>query len=96
MRVVGFTRGEVSTVLLGEIGLFTFLALPFGCGMGALMSWGLIQGLGTENYRIPFIIEGNTFAFACSIVVSATVMSAWLVQRKISNLDLLSVLKTKE
>lgn len=96
MRVIGFTRREVSAVLLGEIGLFTMLALPLGCGVGAGLAWTLIQGLATENYRIPFVIVNATFAFACAVVLGATLVSGLIVQRRISNLDLVSALKTRE
>jgi putative ABC transport system permease protein len=32
LRVLGFTRGEVGYILLGEIGLLTLLAIPLGFG----------------------------------------------------------------
>ena len=96
MRVIGFTRREVSAVLLGEIGLFTLLAIPLGCLIGYGLAWTLIQGLETENFRIPFVIENSTFAFACSVVLAAAFASGMVVQRRISKLDLISVLKTRE
>lgn len=96
MRVIGFTRGEVSTVLLGEIGLFTIIALPLGCLFGLSLAWILIQGLATENYRIPLVINGSTYAFACCIVIAATVVSGWIVQQRIANLDLVAALKTRD
>ncbi|MFT7629694.1 MAG: putative ABC transport system permease protein [Mariniblastus sp.] len=96
MRVIGFTRQEVSMVLLGEIGLFTVLAIPLGCAIGYGLAWALIQGLATENYRIPLVIDNSTFAFACSIVLAATFCSGLIVQRRISDLDLVSALKTRE
>lgn len=96
MRVIGFTRGEVSTVLLGEIALFTLFALPLGCLIGFGLASLLIQGLATENYRIPLVIDGATYVFACTVVVLATLASGWIVQRRIANLDLVSALKTRE
>lgn len=96
MRVIGFTRGEVSTVLLGEIGLFTIIALPLGCLFGFGLAWALILGLDTENYRFPLVINGSTYAFACSIVIGATLVSGFVVQRRISQLDLVAALKTRE
>lgn len=96
MRVIGFTRREVSTVLLGEITIFTLVAIPLGWLIGSVFAWGLIQGLDTENYRIPFVISYSTFAFASMTVVAATLISAIIVQRRVSNLDLISVLKTRE
>lgn len=96
MRVIGFTRREVSTVLLGEIALFTLLALPIGCLIGYGLAWALITGLATENYRIPLIVDASTYAFACAVVVGAALISGWIVQQRISQLNLVSALKTRE
>ncbi len=96
MRVIGFTQNEISTVLLGEIGLLTVLAIPSGCAIGFGLAWTLIQGLATENYRIPLIINNSTYAFACSIVLAATFASGLIVQRRLKHLDLVSALKTRE
>ncbi|NND99047.1 MAG: FtsX-like permease family protein [Pirellulaceae bacterium] len=96
MRVVGFTQKEVSTVLLGEIGFFTFLAIPLGCLIGYLLAAALIMGLTTENYRIPLVVNSSTFAFSCLTVVIATVLSGVIVQRRVAKLDLVAVLKTRE
>ncbi len=96
MRVIGFTRKEVSTVLLGEITLITLVAIPLGCLIGYAMAAILILGLDTENYRIPLIINGGTYAFASMVVIAATFFSGLIVQRRISNLDLVAVLKTRD
>jgi putative ABC transport system permease protein len=96
MRVIGFTRREVSTILLGEIGLFTLLAIPLGCLIGYGLAWGLIAGLATENYRIPLVVANSTYAFACMIVIGATLASGMVVQRRISKLDLVEALKTRD
>lgn len=96
MRVIGFTRNEVSTVLLGEITLFTLVAIPLGWAIGYGFASVLILGLDTENYRIPLIVSQSTFAFASLVVIGATFFSGLIVQRRISSLDLVSVLKTRE
>ena len=96
MRVIGFSETEVSTVLLGEITLFTLLALPIGCLIGSGLAWILILGLATENYRIPLVIDNSTFAFACAIVLAATLVSGVFVQRRIARLDLVAALKTRD
>ena len=36
LRVLGFSRGEISYILLAEVGLLIVVALPFGC----LLGWG--------------------------------------------------------
>lgn len=93
---IGFSKREVSTVLLAEIALFTLLAIPvgwlFGFGLAALM----VSGLDTDNYRIPLVINPSTLGLAALVVVVATIVSAWIVQRHINRLDLIAVLKTRE
>jgi putative ABC transport system permease protein len=96
MRVIGFTRKEVSTVLLGEITLFTLVAIPLGWLIGYGLAALMILGLDTENYRIPLVVSRTTFAFAALVVIVATFLSSLVVQRRISKLDLVSVLKTRE
>lgn len=96
MRVVGFTRREVTTVLLGEIALLTIAAIPVGWLVGYLLAAVMCNGLDTDNYRIPLIVSRGTYALATVVVVTATMLSGLLVQRRIKKLDLVAVLKTRE
>ncbi|WP_182868274.1 ABC transporter permease [Rhodopirellula sp. JC639] len=96
MRVIGFTNREVSTVLLGEIIIFTALAIPLGCLIGYGLAAITTAGLDTDNYRIPLVVSRNTLLLAASVVVVATILSATLVQRRVKRLDLISVLKTRD
>lgn len=96
MRVVGFTRREVSFVLLGEITLFTLLAIPLGCVIGYALAGVMASGMDTDNYRIPLVISRETYALAAIVVVVATFLSGLAVQRRINQLDLIAVLKTRE
>ncbi|MCM2374977.1 ABC transporter permease [Aporhodopirellula aestuarii] len=96
MRVVGFTNGEVSIVLLGEIAAFTIAAIPLGWLIGYVLAGAVTAGLDTDNYRIPLVIARGTFVLASLVVIAATVMSAWVVQRRVTELDLIGVLKTRE
>ncbi|MFG0254642.1 MAG: ABC transporter permease [Rhodopirellula sp. JB053] len=96
MRVVGFTNGEVSIVLLGEIAAFTIAAIPLGWMIGYALAGLMTEGLDTDNYRIPLVIERGTFVMAAFVVIAATTVSAWVVQRRVTELDLIGVLKTRE
>lgn len=96
LRVIGFTRLEASSILLGEIATLTLVAIPFGCVMGYGFAWMATLGLDTEIYRIPLIVNFSTFAYASLTVVVATLVSGLIVRRKIDQLDLVSVLKSKE
>ncbi|TWU51802.1 ABC transporter permease [Rubripirellula reticaptiva] len=96
MRVVGFTKQEVSIVLLGEIMLFTLAAIPLGCLFGYGLAGVMAAGLDTDNYRIPLIISNSTYGLAALVIMVATFLSGMVVQRRINGLDLVGVLKTRE
>jgi len=96
LRVIGFTRGEVSAMLLGELGFLTLVALPFGMLIGYGLCAMMVASLPTENYRIPLVLDASTFAFAAVVIVVAAVLSGLMVRRGIDHLDLVGVLKSRE
>ena len=96
LRVIGFTRGEISTILLGEIGTVTLLGVPFGLVMGYWFAWILTLFLDQEVFRFPFVIANSTYGLAAATVLVASILSALLVRRKLDDLDLIAVLKSRE
>ncbi|WP_231497793.1 MULTISPECIES: ABC transporter permease [unclassified Methylibium] len=96
LRVLGFTRAEVSALLLGELALAIALALPLGMALG----WALVHGvddlLRSDQFLFPATIRPRTYAWAALCVVVAGVASALVVRRRIDRLDLVAVLKTRE
>lgn len=96
LRVLGFTNGEIAYILLGELALITFIAIPLGLFIGYWMSYGFIIGLQQDLFRIPLIINTSTYAMAVLVVLFSAVISGLIVRRKLNRLDLISVLKVKE
>ena len=96
LRVIGFTRAEVSRILLGEIALLTMLAIPLSWVLGYFFTWLLISGFDTELYRVPFVIARQTYVYSSLIMVAAAVIAALVVRLRIDRLDLIRVLKTRE
>lgn len=96
LRVLGFTRGEISTVLLGELAVQVLLAIPIGLLLGTWMAEGIMAGADPERYRMPAIISSQTYAFATAVTLGSGIVSALLVRRKLDHLDLIGVLKTRE
>lgn len=96
LRVLGFTRAEVSQMLLAEIAVEVALAIPIGLVLGYWLVRLLIAWHETELYEIPAIITSRTYAIAAVIVVVSATLSALAVRRRIDTLDLVAVLKTRE
>jgi putative ABC transport system permease protein len=96
MRVLGFSRWETSAVLLGELFCITAAAIPLGLVIGYGLSFITTLALDTETHRFPLVIHPTTFAYAASVVLGATIVSAVIVRRMIDHVDLIAVLKSKE
>ncbi len=96
LRVLGFTRAEVSALLLGEMAIVIAIALP----LGMLLGWGLIhlisELLKSDQFHFPVVVQARTYAWAAICVVAAGAASALVVRRRIDRLDLVAVLKTRD
>ncbi len=96
LRVLGFTRGETMRILLLELAIITLIAQPPGWAIGYGLAWVMKTRLAGELMRVPMIIENLTYVLASVIVLIATLLSALVVARPVSGLDLVAVLKTRE
>jgi putative ABC transport system permease protein len=96
LRVLGFTRGEVTRVLFLELALLTLIAQPFGWAIGYGLAWILKSNVAGEVMRVRLVVDNVTYATATAIVITAAVLSGLVVRRRINNLDLVAVLKTRD
>lgn len=96
LRVLGFTRAEVATLLLGEIALVIALALPLGIALGHGLVHLVSSLLASDQFQFPVVILPRTDAWAAIAVVLAGAGSAWVVRRHIDRLDLVAALKTRD
>ncbi|MBI3047629.1 MAG: ABC transporter permease [Acidobacteria bacterium] len=96
LRVLGFTRAEISLILLGELAVLTLAALPLGALIGELFGELIIAAFSNEIYRLSFVAEPATIAWSWLIVSAAAAVSGLLVRRRLDHLDLVAVLKTQE
>jgi len=96
LRVLGFTRGEVSVLLLGEQAILTALAIPLGFAIGYRLCAALASAYQWEFFRLPLVVSTRTYGFAVAVVLASALGSALAVRRRIDRLDLVAVLKTRE
>jgi putative ABC transport system permease protein len=96
LRVLGFTRAEVSRMLLGQIGAQILVAIPIGWLLGYGLADLLLSLMQTHEFRIPLVINPSTYAYAGLLTAGAGVLSALIVRRRIDRLDLVAVLKTQD
>jgi putative ABC transport system permease protein len=96
LRVLGFTRAEISLILLGELATLTVLAIPVGLALGYALASLACWALESETQRFPLVVERSTFGFATTVIFIATMSTSLVVRRLLDRLDLVAVLKTKE
>lgn len=96
LRVLGFTRREISTVLLGEMAVQVLIAIPPGLWLGRQLCVLIASTADPERYRLPIVLSAETYGFATAMILIAATGSALLVRRKLDRLDLIGVLKTRE
>ncbi|HWA70739.1 MAG TPA: ABC transporter permease [Polyangiaceae bacterium] len=96
LRVLGFKRAEIWTVLVGEIALLAVPAIPLGLGIGYVLSSAVASAMSSERMHLPLIVETSTYASAIVVFLGAAVASALLVRPQLDALDLVSVLKARE
>ena len=96
LRILGFTRAEVSSILMGETALLALAAQPLGWAIGAWISWAMMAGFDSDLYRIPLVLTPANFAKASLITLAAVAAAALLVRRRLDRADLVAVLKTRE
>lgn len=96
LRVLGFTKVEVGRILLGEQALLTLGAIPLGFLIGYAISWYVAKMHSPDILRMPFMINGRTYVFAAAAVIAAAVLSGLAVARRLQQMDLTAVLKSRE
>ena len=96
LRVLGFTRGEVSGLLLGELAVVVIVAQPLGWLIGYGFALAMAHGFTSELYRVPLVVNREVYAYASLVVIAAAAISGLVVRRRIDRLDMIEVLKTRE
>ncbi len=96
LRVLGFTRGEIGYILLGELAFLTLAAIPLGFLIATGLIVLIVHSVDSDLYRIPLVIEPSVYSFSALVVAVSTVLSGVIVARRLGRLDLVAVLKTRE
>jgi putative ABC transport system permease protein len=96
LRVLGFTRREVASLLFGEQAVINLFGTPLGLLMGLGLAFWIAIGFKTELYRFPVVVLPHTYVFSALVILLAGLLAAVMMRRRIYNLNLVSVLKTRE
>ncbi len=96
LRILGFTRAEVSYILIGETLLLALLAQPLGWWIGAQIAKAMANSFSSDLYNMPVVLHPAIFAKASFFVLLASFSSVMLVRRRLDKQNLVSVMKVRE
>ncbi len=96
LRVLGYTRHEISYILIGEVAVLVLAGLGLGCLAGWGLSWLVTVSFDTELFRVPLVVRPATYGIAVSGALASAFVSAAIVHRRIGSIDMIAVLKTRE
>lgn len=96
LRVLGFTRAEVTLLLFGEIAVMVVLAIPFGAALAHALARGLGASFSNDMYQVAVRLSPQSFGFAVLVTLAALAVSLLLVRRSLDRMDMVAALKSRE
>ena len=96
LRILGFTRSEVSYILIGETMLLSVLAQPLGWWIGTMIAASMFNTFSSDLYNMPLVMHPAIYAQASFIVLLASFGSVMLVRRNLDRQNLVSAMKVRE
>ncbi|MEM7642992.1 MAG: ABC transporter permease [Pseudomonadota bacterium] len=96
LRILGFGRGEVSWILVGETMLLAVAAQPLGWWIGHSVAALMAEMFSSDFYSMPLVLQPSSYARASLISLAAALGAVLIVRRRVDRLDLVAVMKTRE
>jgi len=96
LKVLGFTRAEVSTVLVAEVLVLALASIPLGWWLGQQAAVGFLDAMATDLFTFPEIRDNAADVRSAAIVMLAVGVSLFVVRREIDRIDLVESLKSRE
>lgn len=96
LRVLGYTRREVASVLLGQQAFQVLVAVPLGLLGGYGVAASLMSSVDPEQFRLAVVISPATYAFASLVVLGAAIATSIVVRRRLDRIDIVSALKARD
>jgi len=96
MRILGFTRGELAAVLLGEQAIQVVLGIVPGLYLGRWIGALSLSTVDRELLRIPVSVSGAGYVSSACVILLVALACALAVRRRSDRLDLVAVLKARD
>ncbi len=96
LRVLGFTRLEVSYVLVGELAALGLLSVVPGVIAGTLIGEWLMDLFSNDLYSFPYVFNATGYAVAIGFTLGCVAAAAMVVRTGVDRLDMVGTLKARD
>ncbi|MFH1422171.1 MAG: FtsX-like permease family protein, partial [Planctomycetota bacterium] len=96
LRVIGLSVSEVAAIVFNENFFLALTGIVIGLPLSAAAGRMIIGFYDTDMYRFPSAIEPESYFITAVVAFIFVMLSNWFCYKKISKLDMVGVLKTRE
>jgi putative ABC transport system permease protein len=84
LRILGFKKREVFSILAGELTVETIVALPIGCLTRYFFAYLMFTSVETEGFNVPLNISLTTYGIALLTTIATSIISFIILYFKIA------------
>lgn len=96
LQVLGFNESEVGKIIFTENILLSIVGMLLGLPLGHYFCKAMTTAYDTEFFRIPFFISNTTYFLCAGIITVFVVITNLFLKRRIYQINIVDVLKTRE
>lgn len=95
-KVLGMTDQEIIFSLLIENGILTLFGIIFGMPLAKGLMLAMKQAYTTDLYVLPAKLDATGLFYSMTALAAALCLALWTLKGKISRLEIVAVLKSKD
>ena len=96
LKVLGFKNSEIKKLIFNENYLITIFGIAIGLPMGKFLGASMMSASSTDSYSFPYVIEFRTYILTIVLTIAFTVLTNFILMKKIKSIDMIEVLKNRE
>lgn len=96
LKVLGFKDNEIKKLIFNENYIITLFGIVVGLPLGRWLGAAIMSASSTDAYSFPYVIEFKTYIITTVLTLIFTVMTNFILMKKIKSIDMIEVLKNKE
>ena len=96
LKVLGFTKGEVSAFIFREVLIMSLIGALAGCALGVPLTFYIARAAETSNMMFGRVIEPASFVLSFALTIVFTALVAFVMRGKLAQVNMVESLKSVE